>query len=572
MTSTTGTSQQEPLQAGPLKIVVVGSVAAGTSAAAKARRNTETARITVYERDHDISYSGCGLPYFVGGEVENIDELTPRNATWFKDRYDVDVRTGHEVTAVDTAAQTVTVRDLATGDTFADTYDELVLATGVRSVVPPLPGVDLPGVFTVRNPSDARGIREWVETRQVRRAVVVGAGYIGLEMTEQLAERGIEVTVVEALAHAMPRMDADMSARVDAELRRNDVDLRLAARVAAIEGNETGVTGVRVGSPADGDTVPADLVIVSVGVRPNLELAQQAGVSIGPTGAIAVDRLGRTDVPHVWAVGDVAESFNLITGEPAWVPLGSTANKMGRITGDAITGGTLEHRGILGTSIVRVFDLAVAQTGLTEDQARAAGYDVEVLHNIKPDRPEYLGGKAVLIKAVADRASGRLLGAQAIGASGADKRIDVLATAITYGADVADLFHLDLAYSPTYATTKDPVHYTGMALDNAIRGRAPLITPAELERQRSAGEKVQVVDVRSAKDRAKGFVDGSVHIPLAQLRARAGELDPAALTVTYCNKGVTGNAGQNVLRNLGFAQVYNLSGGNKNYQAWAASQ
>jgi NADPH-dependent 2,4-dienoyl-CoA reductase/sulfur reductase-like enzyme/rhodanese-related sulfurtransferase len=556
----------------PLKIVVVGSVAAGTSAAAKARRNTETARITVYERDHDISYSGCGLPYFVGGEVETINELTPRDDAWFKARYDVDVRTGHEVVAVDAAAQSVTVRDLATGDTFEDTYDELILATGVRSVIPPLPGVDLPGVFPVRNPSDARAIREWVERRPVRRAVVVGAGYIGLEMTEQLTERGIAVTVIEALEHAMPRMDADMSARVDAELRKHDVDLRLAARVAAIEGDDAGVTGVRVGSADDGDVVPADLVIVSVGVRPNLELAEQTGVRIGPTGAVAVDRQGRTDVAHVWAVGDVAESFNIITGEPAWVPLGSTANKMGRITGDAITGGTLEHRGILGTSIVRVFDLAVAQTGLTEDQARAAGYDIEVLHNIKPDRPEYLGGKPLLIKAVADRSSGRLLGAQAIGASGADKRIDVLATAITYGADVADLFHLDLAYSPTYATTKDPVHYTGMALDNAIHGRAPLITPADLERLRGAGEKVQVVDVRSAKDRAKGFVDDSVHIPLAELRGRAGELDPAAMTVTYCNKGVTGNAGQNVLRNLGFEHVYNLSGGNKNYQAWAAAR
>lgn len=556
----------------PLKIVVVGSVAAGTSAAAKARRNSETARITVYERDHDISYSGCGLPYFVGGEVETIDELTPRDADWFKDRYDVDVRTGHEVIAVDAAAQSVTVRDLATGETFDDTYDELILATGVRSVVPPLPGVDLPGVFTVRTPSDARAIRAWVEDRPVRRAVVIGAGYIGLEMTEQLTERGVEVTVVEALEHAMPRMDADMSARVDAELRKHDVDLRLGARVAAIEGDEAGVTGVHVGPSDDGDTVPADLVIVSVGVRPNLELAQQAGVTIGRTGAITVDRQGRTDVAHVWAVGDVAESFNLITGEPTWVPLGSTANKMGRITGDAITGGTLEHRGILGTSIVRVFDVAVAQTGLTEEQARAAGYDVEVLHNIKPDRPEYLGGESLLIKAVADRASGRLLGAQAIGASGADKRIDVLATAITYGADVADLFHLDLAYSPTYSTTKDPVHYTGMALDNAIRGKARLITPAELDRHRADGEQVQVVDVRSAKDRAKGFVEDSVHIPLAELRARAGELDPAALTVTYCNKGVTGNAGQNVLRNLGFEQVLNLSGGNKNYQAWASTQ
>lgn len=555
----------------PLKIVIVGSVAAGTSAAAKARRNTEAARITLYERDHDISYSGCGLPYFVGGEVDDIDELTPRDPAWFKARYDVDVHTGHEVAAVDTGARTVTVRDLATGRTFVDTYDELVLATGVRAVVPPVPGVGSTGVFSVRTPTDARAIRAWIEDgesrgRPVRHAVVVGAGYIGLEMTEQLTARGLAVTVVEAAEHTMPRMDADMSARVDDEVRKHvrerGGDLLLSTKVTGITSDDGGVTGVDV----EGGHLDAELVIVSVGVRPNTELAEQAGVGIGPTGAIAVDRRLRTSVEHVWAVGDVAESFHVITGEPVWVPLGSTANKMGRIAGDAMTGGPLEHRGILGTSIVRVFDLGVAQTGFTEAQARAAGYDVEVLHNIKPDRPEYLGGRPLVVKAVADRATGRLLGAQAIGASGADKRIDVLATAITFGADVADLFHLDLAYSPTYATTKDPVHYTGMALTNAIHGQAPLVTPAELDRRRADGERIQVVDVRSAKDRAKSSVPDSVHIPLAELRRRSGELDPALPTLTYCNKGVTGNAGQNVLRNLGFADVANLSGGNQNYQ------
>ncbi|MFD2793909.1 FAD-dependent oxidoreductase [Promicromonospora vindobonensis] len=560
-----------------MKVVVVGSVAAGTSAAAKARRNTETAQITVYERDHDISYSGCGLPYFVGGEVADIEELTPRDPAWFKARYDVDVRTGHEVVAVDADARTVTVRDLATGRTVVDAYDELVLATGVRAVVPPIPGVDSTGVFSVRTPTDARAIRAWIEDsesrgRVVRHAVVVGAGYIGLEMAEQLVARGLTVTVVEALDHAMPRMDTDMSARVDDELRKHGVDLRLGTKVVGIEADDGGVTGVAVdGGRLGSGHIDAELVIVSVGVKPNTDLAEQAGVRIGPTGAVAVDRRQRTSVEHVWAVGDVAESFHVITGDPVWVPLGSTANKMGRIAGDAMTGGPLEHRGILGTSIVRVFDVGVAQTGFTEAGARAAGYDVEVLHNIKPDRPEYLGGKPLVLKAVADRATGRLLGAQAIGASGADKRIDVLATAITFGADVADLFHLDLAYSPTYATTKDPVHYTGMALTNAIHGQAPLVTPAQLDRRRADGERIQVVDVRSAKDRAKSAVPDSVHIPLAELRQRSGELDPALPTVTYCNKGVTGNAGQNVLRNLGFTDVANLSGGNQSYQARPAA-
>ncbi|WP_407319527.1 FAD-dependent oxidoreductase [Isoptericola halotolerans] len=561
------------------KIVVVGSVAAGTSAAAKARRGSEDAKIVVYERDHDISYSGCGLPYYLGGEVETIDELTPRDAAWFAKRYGIDVRTGHEVTGADPGARTVTVRDLATGETFTDDYDELVLATGVSPVVPPLPGVDADGVFTLRNPSDARGVRSWIEGRGVDRAVVVGAGYIGLETAEQLTGRGIDVTVVELAEHAMPRLDADVAGLVDDELRSHGVELVTGARVTAIEtddasqdGGRHAVRAVRVADGGTERTLDAGLVVVAVGVRPNLDLAHAAGVAVGKTGAIAVDRQGRTDVEHVWAVGDVAESYDLITGEPAWVPLGSTANKTGRIAGDALTGGDLEHRGILGTSIVRVFDLAVAQTGLTEDRAREAGFDPVVVHNIKPDRPAYLGGQEMLIKAVADRGTGRLLGAQAVGPSGVDKRIDVLATAITFGAKAEDLFHLDLAYAPTYATTKDPVHYTGMALDGAISGRTPLVSAAELARRRGDGENIQVVDVRSAKDRAKSAVDDSVHIPLAELRARAGELDPTLPTVTYCNKGVTGNAGQNVLRLLGFGDVANLSGGNKTYQRFVTSR
>jgi NADPH-dependent 2,4-dienoyl-CoA reductase/sulfur reductase-like enzyme/rhodanese-related sulfurtransferase len=546
-----------------MKIVVIGSVAAGTSVAAKARRNTEDAQIVIYDRDRDISYSGCGLPYYVGGEVDDIEDLRPRDAAWFAKRYHIAIHTRHEVTDIDHAARTVTVHRLDSGETVTDSYEVLVLATGVSSIVPPIPGVDSPGVFTLRSPSDAEEIRTFADRWQPKQAVIVGAGYIGLEMAEQLVERGIEVSVVEAQDHAMPRMDPDMSARVDEELRRHGVDLRTGASVTAIDG-DAAVRGVTI----DGERVPADLVVLAVGVRPNLELARQIGLRIGPTGAIAVDTCMRTSVEGVYAVGDVAESFSAIIGEPVWVPLGSTANKMGRIAGHVITGGDLEHRGILGTSIVRVFDLAVGMTGLTETAAREAGYDVEVLHNIKPDHSEYLGGKQLTIKAVADRATSRLLGAQVIGPQGVDKRIDVLATALTFGATVGDLFHLDLAYAPPFATTKDPVHYTGMALDGAINGHAPLITPAELIARVAAGETLQVVDVRSPTDHAKGYVDNAVNIPLKELRGRVGELDPTLPTVTYCNKGTTGNAGQNVLRNLGFDRVYNLSGGNSNYQAY----
>jgi NADPH-dependent 2,4-dienoyl-CoA reductase/sulfur reductase-like enzyme/rhodanese-related sulfurtransferase len=546
-----------------MRVLVVGSVAAGTSVAAKARRNTEDAEIVVYDRDHDISYSGCGLPYYVGGEVDDLESLRPRDAAWFAARYRVAIHTRHEVTSVAHDARTVTGTRLDSGDTFTDHYDVLVLATGVSSVVPPIPGVDLPGVFTLRTPGDAAAIRAFADARTPARAVVVGAGYIGLEVAEQLVHRGIPVTLVEAQAHAMPRMDADMSARVDEELRKHGVDLRTGSTVTAIEGDST------VGSVViDGERIAADLVVIAVGVRPNTALATQVGAALGPTGAVAVDRTLQTSVDDVYAVGDVAESFSVLTGAPVWVPLGSTANKMGRIAGHVITGGTLEHRGVLGTSIVRVFDLAIAQTGLTETDARAHGFDVEVLHNIKPDRSEYLGGASLVIKAVADRSTGRLLGAQIIGPQGVDKRIDVIATAITFGARAADLFHLDLAYAPPFATTKDPVHYTGMALDGAIEGRAPLITPAELIQRARDGEQWQIVDVRSAADYAKGHVDGAIHIPLAQLRDRVGELDPTLPTVTYCNKGTSGNAGQHVLRNLGFTHVLNLSGGNSNYQAY----
>lgn len=546
----------------PRRLVIVGAVAAGTSVGAKARRNDEELEIVVYERDQDISYSGCGLPYFIGGQVADADVLHPRDPAWFAARYNIDIRTGHEVLSVDHDARTLTVRNLATGAEFTDSYDTLVLATGARSIVPPVPGTGLPGVFTLRNVRDAVAVRGWLETRRPQRAVVVGSGFIGLEVTEQLVERGVAVTLVERLPQVLPALDADMSFRVEETLAAHGVDVRVGTSVTGIAGTDA-VTGVTLGN---GEQVDAGVVILAVGVRPNVDLARQVGANLGPSGAIKVDTSMRTSVPGVFAVGDCAESFSVITGASLWRPLGSTANKMGRIAGDVISGGTLAHRGILGTGILRVFEQAIAHTGLTETEARAQGFDVVVLHNLKPVHAAYLGGRQLVIKAVADRATGRLLGAQAIGPEGVDKRIDVLATAITFGATAADLFHLDLAYSPPFATTKDPVHYTGMALDTAIGGRAPLITPAELDARVSAGEKLQIVDVRSAKDYAKGHVPGALHIPLKELRRRLTELDPALPTVTYCNSGVSGNAGQNVLLARGFVDVSNLSGGNNNYQ------
>ncbi|TCI63026.1 FAD-dependent oxidoreductase [Exiguobacterium sp. SH0S2] len=545
-----------------MKLVIIGSVAAGTSVAAKARRNNEDAQITIYDRDYDISYSGCGIPYYVGGEVESRDDLTPRDAAFFKKRYNIDVMTRHNVTAIDADAKTVTVENLETGETFTDSYDVLVLATGASSIVPPIPGVKSDNVFPIRNIQNAEATRNFVDATNPKHATVIGAGFIGLEMAEQLKLRGIDVTIIERIPQVMPPLDKDMACRVEDHLEKNGIELLLGETVTELVGDghvERVVT-------ASGKTVETDLVILSVGVRPNTELAKSIGVTIGETGAIAINERMETNVDSVYAAGDVAESVSLVTGKPIWRPLGSTANKMGRSLGDLLTGGELEHRGILGTGIFKVFGLAVAQTGLSEREARDLGYDVEVLHNTKPDKPAYMGGKDMTIKAIGDRATRQLLGVQIVGFEGVDKRIDVFVTAITFKAKVDDLFHLDLAYAPPFSTTKDPVMYTGMALANSMNKSARLITPAELQQRIDADEYIQVIDTRKAAQFEKACVDCAVNIPLGKLREASKDLEKDKPTVVYCNGGVTGNAAQNVLRNLGFTDVYNLSGGNKNYQ------
>ncbi|MEK4947249.1 MAG: FAD-dependent oxidoreductase [Carnobacterium inhibens] len=546
-----------------MKIIVIGSVAAGTSVAAKARRNTEEAEIVVYDQGKDISYSVCGIPYQIGGEVENLSDLTPRNAEWFKKRYNVSVFTEHKVTKIDAAAKQIEVTDLVSGEKKANDYDVLVFATGASPFTPPpFNQKYYDNVFQVRTIQDARDIGNFT-VAQPKKALIIGAGFIGLEMTEQLVNKGLDVTIVQLEDQIMPPMDADMAFRVEEQLREKGVHLILSDTVKTIEG-ETSVERVITTNDV---TIEPDIVILSAGVRPNTELAKKIGVEIGTSGAIAVNKKMQTNLSNVYAVGDVAESFSVITGKPIYRPLGSTANKMGRIAGDVMTGGNLEHRGVLGTGIFRIFDLHVGQTGLTEKEAKIAGYEVEVLYSIKPDHAEYLGGKELTIKSLVDKHTGRILGAQAIGQNGVDKRIDVIATAITFKAKAEDLFHLDLAYAPPFATTKDPVLYTGMALDNALK-RNPLLTPADLVSRQLNGEVLQIIDTRSKKDFEKEHIEGAFHIPLAELRERSKELDESLVTVTYCNKGVTGNAAQNVLLNYGFKNVYNLSGGNKNYQSY----
>ncbi|MDV6040425.1 FAD-dependent oxidoreductase [Bacillus sp. SM-B1] len=546
-----------------MKIIVIGSVAAGTSVAAKARRNTETAQITIYDRDTHISYSGCGIPYYLGPDIETVEELTPRDAKWFKKRYNIDIHTQHEVMDIDLNQKQVTVKNLVTNEDFIDTYDKLVIATGASPIVPPIAGIEKENVFSVRNIQNAQNIKQFLVAHKPKKAVIVGGGFIGLEVAEAFIKLGMEVTLIDREEQVMSSMDKDVTAWLEKYMNEKSVKLLFGETVTKLEGDNH-ATKVVTNS---GKEIETDIVILSIGVRPNTQLATKAGITLGETRAIQVNTKMETNVPDIYAVGDCAESFSLITKKAIYRPLGSTANKMGRIAGDVMTGGTLEFRGILGTGIFKFFDMAVAQTGLSEKEARSLGYDIEVLYNIKPNKPAYMEDSSeMVIKAIANRKDSRVLGVQIAGKEGVDKRIDVFVTAMTFGAKAEDLFHLDLAYAPPFSTTKDPVMYTGMALDNAIQHNRKLITPSELKERIDNGEQLLVIDARSPKDYEKSHVPNAINISLGSLREKGTDFNKDIPVVTYCNKGVTGNAAQNVLLNLGFKEVYNLSGGNKNYQ------
>ena len=545
-----------------MKILIIGSVAAGTSVAAKARRNSEENEIVIYDKDTDISYAVCGIPYAIGGEIPDFEELTPRDAKWFKKRYNVDIFTSHEVIAINHEKKEISGKHLITGDLFTDNYDLLVFATGSTPQAPDaFEESNFSNVFQVKNINSGKKVKSFIENKKPTTAVVVGAGYIGLEVAEQLKERGIKVIILQRGKHPMSHLDWDMSIRIEDEMVKQGIDFRPEETIQSLVG-DTQLDEVITNK---GTKLSADMYILATGVRPNVALAQSIGVKLGKAGAIATDNTLQTNIPDVYAVGDVAESFHVITGKPIYRPLASTANKMGRIAGDAMTGGQLRFQGVLGTGILRFFDLTIAQTGLTEKEALAEGYEVAVLSNIKPDKPDYMHGKEMVIKAVADKLTHRILGVQIIGPQGVDKRIDVFASTITLGVTAEDLFHMDLAYAPPFSTTKDPVAYTGMALTNALT-TAPLITPHDLMELQKNNENITIIDTRDPKSYEKNHVLNAINIPLAELREKASTLDKSKKTIVYCNKGVTGNASQNVLRSKGFKEVYNLSGGNKNYQ------
>ncbi len=541
-----------------MRIVIIGSVAGGTSAAAKARRNSEVHEIVIYDKDRDISYSGCGVPYYIGEEYISREDLTPRDSSWFKNRFNIDIFTEHFVTEIDPQKKTLTVRNIRKDKTFTDRYDKLIIATGAESLIPSIPGIESSNVFPVRNIHSADRIKKFITDTKPGRALIIGGGFIGLEMADNLSNLGISVTLIEIAKHVMPSMDSDMAVYIEDHLKLKGVYVITNDSIVDITGN--GMNAVT----KNGKVIETDMIILAAGVRPNTALLKDKGIKLGDHGGIIVNEKLETNIPDVYAVGDCSEVISTVTGEYFYRPLGSTANKMGRIAGDVITGGDLRFRGVPGTGIFKTFDLSVAQTGLTEKEARLKGLNFLVSHNIKENQSKYIReSRELVIKCISERNSERILGVQIVGERGVDKRIDVFVTAMAFGAKVSDLFHLDLAYSPSFSTTKDPVMYTGMILDNAGNRGRKLITPAELIADRDL---YTVIDVRSTDDYNKGHIEGAVNIPHEELKRRSIELNMKDKIVVHCNKGTTGNAAQNLLMNMGFKEVYNISGGYSQYK------
>lgn len=433
------------------KMIVVGGVAAGMSAAAKARRTDPDLEIAVYEKTGHVSYGACSFPYFLGGVFSDPARLIARTPAQFAAQ-GIQVHLRHEVLHIDPQQRCVLVRDLNSGREFADQYDVLILTTGGSSIRPPLPGLDLEGIFTLRTVEDTLAIKAWLQERQPQQGVIVGAGYIGLEMADALVSQGVEVSMVEMLPQAMPNTDPEIGALIGEELARHGVNLYVNTRLERFEG-EAG----RISAAVAGHRIlPADIAIMAVGIRPSVHLAVEAGIDLGLTGAVAVDDHQRTSVPGIYAAGDVAEALDLVTGKPAWVPLATTANKQGKVAGENAAGGDAAFKGIVGTGVVRIFELEVARTGLTELAARDMGYDVATTLVRHDSQAGYMpGAEPITLKLVFERRDGRLLGAQMAGRDGVGKRIDTLAAALHAGWTVSELAALDLAYAPPFSPTYD---------------------------------------------------------------------------------------------------------------------
>ncbi|MBP3538455.1 MAG: FAD-dependent oxidoreductase [Oscillospiraceae bacterium] len=545
-----------------MKVVIVGGVAGGATAAARIRRLDEQAEVIVFERSGYVSYANCGLPYYIGGVIEDGDELTLQTPQSFYERFRVDMRVHHEVTAIHPDKKTVSVKNLDTGAEFEESYDKLLLSPGAKPTQPKLPGVGLDKLFTLRTVEDTFRIKEYINAHSPKSAVLAGGGFISLELAENLRELGMDVTIVQRPKQLMNPFDADMAAFIHAEMRRNGVKLALGHTVEGFEEVPGGVDVLL----KDAAPLRADMVILAIGVSPESTLAREAGLELGVKGSIVVNDRMETSIPDIYAVGDAVQVRHFVSGEDTVIALAGPANKQGRIAADNICGGDSHYQGSQGSSVLKVFELTAAATGLNEANAKKAGLDVDkVILSPMSHAGYYPGGKLMTMKVVFEKGSYRLLGAQIVGYEGVDKRIDVLATAIRCGMKATELKDLELAYAPPYSSAKDPVNMAGFMVDNIAKGVMKQWYLEDVKTLPRDGS-VILLDTRTAQEFAHGHMEGFVNIPVDELRARIGELERGKRVYVSCQSGLRSYIACRILAGYGF-DCYNFTGGFRYYDA-----
>lgn len=543
-----------------MKVVIVGGVAGGASAAARLRRLDEKAEIVVFERTGYISYANCGLPYYIGGVITDEEELTLQTPEGFGKRFCIDVRVKQNVTAINVERKTVTVHRLDTGNIYEESYDKLLLSPGAKPIQPNIPGADCKNIFTLRTVEDTLQIHKHIENENVKKVAVIGGGFIGMEAAENLVHLGMEVTLIQRSTHLLPPFDFDMACVLHAEMRKHGIKLLLNTEVTEIKEKNQKLS-LRT---TEGCTLDVDMVLLAIGVLPDTELAQKAGLNLGIKGSIIVNEKMETSVPDIYAVGDAVEVKHFVTEKKAHIALAGPANKQGRIAADNICGGDCKYYGSQGSSVIKVFHLTAASTGINESVAKSEGLDYEsVVLSPSSHAGYYPGGKIMTMKVLFEKETLQILGAQIVGYEGVDKRIDVLATAMRAGMKATELVELDLAYAPPYSSAKDPVNMAGFIIENIVSGKVKQFHYEEVDSLPRDGS-ITLLDARTPMEYQRGHVEGFINIPLDDLRERFTELPIEKPIYVMCQSGLRSYLACRILSQKGY-NCYNYSGGYRFY-------
>lgn len=537
------------------KVLIIGGVAGGASAAARLRRLNEHVEIILFEKGEYISFANCGLPYYIGGDIQNKADLTLQTPLGFKKRFNIDVRTFNEVTAIDKEKKTVTVLNHNTNETYEETYDILLLSPGAEPIRPNIEGINLSRVFTLRNIPDTYRIKDYIDNAAPKTAAVIGGGYIGVEMAENLVQAGLSVTIVEMQNQVIAPLDFDMASILHNELERNGVTLKLETALEKIEEQGSSLKVVTNKGAFD-----ADMVILAIGVKPETKIAAEAGLKLNQRGALIVDDNMKTSDDFIFTAGDAVEVTDFIANEKAVIPLAGPANKQGRIAADNICGIKSEYRGTQGSAILKVFNLTAASTGITEKTAKRLGLNYEKSFTVSASHAGYYpGAKEMFIKTIFDKDNGKILGAQIVGSEGVDKRCDVIAAAINFKASVNDLTKLELCYAPPYSSAKDPVNMAGYVAENILNGISKIFHYHDISSLPKDGS-VNLIDTRTKGEYRLGHIDGFINIPVDSLRERMNEIDKSKPVYIVCQVGLRGYLACRILAGYGY-DCYNLSGG-----------